>query len=296
MASAGTPLKNDQKINLLQNMPAMAMTEFTWYFPGNKITEKEIFHVIKGILHNMKNADWILCNWIQELNPEASNLAPNLLSIGPLLANGQSAVSFFPEDSTCLKWLDKQPKNSVVYVAFGSTSRFNQQQLEELRKGLEIMNRPFLWVAWSGLTDNSYPSYNNKYLKRVADWGKIVEWAPQEAVLGHPSVACFVTHCGWSSFMESVSMGVPLVCWPYFGDQMYTKSCICDAWKVGVWLKPNESGIVSRNEIKDTVDEVLSNLIIKENVLNLKEIARNSIDEGGSSFANLEYLVKQMTC
>ncbi|KZV30002.1 hypothetical protein F511_24386 [Dorcoceras hygrometricum] len=256
----GTPLKYDQKINLLHNMPAMAINEFTWYFPRDENTQKEIFHVVKGIIHNMKNADWILCNWIQEFDPTACNLLPNLLPIGPLLAKGRCAGSFFPEDSTCLEWLDKQPENSTVYVAFGSTSKFTQQQVDELANGLEMMNRPFLWVAWSGLTHEAYPFYNDKYLKRVGNRGKIVEWAPQEAVLGHPSIACFVTHCGWSSFMES----------------------------------PNEEGIVSRNEIKETVEEVLSNLIIKENVLNLKEIARNTINEGGSSFANLEYLVKQM--
>ncbi|XP_073017961.1 UDP-glycosyltransferase 83A1-like [Primulina eburnea] len=202
----------------------MAITESTWSFPGDKNTEKEMSHVVNGIIHNMTNADWSLCNWIQELDPT----------------------------------LDKQPKNSVVYVEFGSTSKFNQQQLEELAKGLDILNRPFLWVAWSGLTDKSCHSYSNKYMKRVASRGKIVEWASQEIVLGNPSIACFITHCGWSSVMESASMGVPLVCWPYFGDQMYAKSCICDAWKVGVWFKPNESGIVSRNEIKETANEVLS--------------------------------------
>ncbi|KAI3454744.1 hypothetical protein Pfo_011407 [Paulownia fortunei] len=289
----GTPLKNEN-IKLLPNMPDMATTDLMWYFPGDTNLQKAIFHVTKGIIHHMSNADWILCNWFQELDPAAHNLTPNILSIGPLLANGQSAGSFCSEDTTCLTWLDKQPKSSVVYVAFGSTSRFNQQQLDELAMGLELMGRPFLWVAWSGLNDGSSPTYSNEFIKRVADRGKIVEWAQQEVVLGHPSTACFITHCGWNSFMESLSIGVPLLCWPYFGDQLYTQTCICDAWRVGMWLKADEGGIVSRHEIKQKVEELMSDRIVRENALKLKGMARKSISKGGSSLIDLEYLVQQM--
>ncbi|PIN01539.1 UDP-glucuronosyl and UDP-glucosyl transferase [Handroanthus impetiginosus] len=200
----GTPLKNE-KINLLPNLPPMAPTDLMWHFPGDTNVQTSIFHVIKGVSHHMINADWILCNWFHELHPLCHNLTPTILSIGPLLANGQSAGSFHSEDSTCLTWLDKQPKCSVVYVAFGSTSRFTQQQLDELASGLELMGRPFLWVANSTLNNKSATSYS--YKKHLGDRGKIVEWAPQEEVLGHPSIACFISHCGWSSLMESLSMG-----------------------------------------------------------------------------------------
>ncbi|KAL0416037.1 UNVERIFIED_CONTAM: Flavonol 3-O-glucosyltransferase F3GT2 [Sesamum latifolium] len=243
--SDGTPLQNES-IQLLPSLPAMDTTDLLWYFPSDPNSQKSMFHIIKDIMRHMQNANWVLCNWFQELNPAASNLSPNILSIGPLLANGQSAGSFCSEDSTCLSWLDKQPKSSVVYVAFGSTSRFSQQQLDELGLGLELMGRPFLWVAWSGLKDVSTPVYMNEYTERVAGRGKIVEWAPQEAVLAHPSTACFVTHCGWSSFMESLSMGVPLLCWPYFGDQLYTRTCVCEAWRVGMRLKADDGGVCMR--------------------------------------------------
>ncbi|KAL3834150.1 hypothetical protein ACJIZ3_008886 [Penstemon smallii] len=292
----GTPLVNEEKIHLLPNMPAMTNTDLLWYFPGDINIQKDIFRLIKDTIHHLQNADWIICNWFHELVPSASNLIPNLLSVGPLLANGLSSGSFCTEDSTCLTWLDKQSKSSVVYVAFGSTSRYNQQQLDELANGLESMGHPFLWVAWSGLSNGAFPTYSNEFKERVANRGKIVEWAPQELVLSHPSIACFITHCGWSSFLESLSMGVPLLCWPYFGDQLYTQTCICDSWRVGMLLKPDENGIISRYEIMHKVDQLLLDGNVRENVQKLKEIATKSISKGGSSSINLEYLVEQMKC
>ncbi|KAG8379268.1 hypothetical protein BUALT_Bualt07G0070900 [Buddleja alternifolia] len=137
----------------------------------------------------------------------------------------------------------------------------------ELANGLELMVRPFLWVGWSGLTDRSFPSYIVEFRERVGDRGKIVEWALQEAVLGHPSTTCFITHCGWSSHMESLSNGVPL---------------------------PDESRIVLRYDIKKKVEELLSGKIIRDNALRLKGMARSSISKGGSSLVNLEHVVSQM--
>ncbi|KAK6123090.1 hypothetical protein DH2020_043170 [Rehmannia glutinosa] len=288
----GTPL-NNKSIKLLPNMPEMTTTDLMWYFPGDKNIQKSIFHITKGTIHHtINNADWILCNWFTELDPTSHNLTPNILPIGPLLANGQSSGSFCPEDSTCLSWLNTQPKNSVIYVAFGSTSKFTHQQLDELANGLVLTGRPFLWVAWAGLVkDGPSPTYYiHNFMKRVGAQGKVVEWAPQEAVLAHPSVACFVTHCGWSSFMEGLSNGVPLVCWPYFGDQMYTKSCVCGGWRVGVCLEGggDEGGIIWRDEIRDKIEEVLCDGIIRGNALKLKEKARISVGKGGSSLVNLE--------
>jgi hypothetical protein len=74
-------------------------------------------------------------------------LIPNLLPIGPLLSSnhlGQAVGNFWPEDSTCLSWLDKQAPRSVVYVAFGSIAIFNKHQFEELALGPEIFGPAIL--------------------------------------------------------------------------------------------------------------------------------------------------------
>ena len=87
--------------------------------------------------------------------------------------------------------------------------------------------------------------------------GKIVEWAPKQKVLSHPALACFISHCGWNSTIEGLSSGVPFLCWPYFADQIYNKTYICDEWKVGLGLNSDESGLVSRWEIQNKLDKLL---------------------------------------
>ena len=80
------------------------------------------------------------------------------MPIGPLLLANQSGGHigrFWPENSTCLSWLDKQPVDSVIYASFGSTSKFSQRQLDELALGLELIGQPFLRVVRSDIINEA---------------------------------------------------------------------------------------------------------------------------------------------
>ncbi|GJU37001.1 UDP-glycosyltransferase 83A1 [Tanacetum coccineum] len=187
----GVPLK-DQMTQLSTTMPSMNPAHFVWACVGDSATNKIIFNIV--VLESKESAEMagrIICNSTMELEHGAFALFPNILPI----------------------------VSSVIYVAFGSFTIFNQTQFEELALGLELTNRSFLWVTrpgGSGSKDHVYPS---GYMERVGTRGKIVSWAPQPEVLNHPSLACFMSHCGWNSTMEGVSNGVPFLCWPYFADQ-----------------------------------------------------------------------------
>lgn len=288
---AGATAKNEL-IRLSKEIPAWNSTEFTWSYPGNPTIQKLFFEMSLTVKQTVENASKVLCNTYYKLDSSACAMIPNILPIGPLLASNRLRPS--GEDSTCLSWLDKQPAKSVIYVAFGSTAMFSQDQFNELALGLELSGQSFLWVVRSDITNGSVAEYPNGFLERVAHCAKIVEWAPQEKVLAHPSISCFFSHCGWNSTMEGLSLGVPFLCWPYFADQFHNQKYICEIWKVGLKLNRDENGIMWRNEIKTKIDNLLSDDGMKANALKLKEIAIKSVTEGGSSFENFERFIKYL--
>ena len=234
----------------------------------------------------------LLCNSVYELDSSVCQLIPNMLPIGPLLASnrlGHYSGNFWPDDLTCISWLNEQPAGSVIYAAFGIIAILSQHQFNELALGLELAGRPFLCAFFDQTTpDGSTAEFPDGFMERVAEHGKMVSWAPQEKVLAPPSVASFLSHCGWNSTMDGIAMGIPFLCWPYFGDQFLNQNYICKKWKVGLELNPDENGFISRHEIKKKFEELVSDEGIKANAEKLKEMARKSVSEGGSSYKNIK--------
>lgn len=58
------------------------------------------------------------------------------------------------------------------------------------------------------------------FLERTSGHGIICEWIPQIEVLAHNAIGGFVSHCGWNSILESLWIGVPIVTWPLFAEQL----------------------------------------------------------------------------
>ena len=127
----------------------------------------------------------------------------------------------------CLDWLDKHEPNSVIYISFGSTTSLTDEQTIELAIALEKSGLNFLWVLRKADSADIFTNGESKlldlpkgYEDLIRNRGMIVqEWVPQIEILGHESVGGFMTHCGWNSCMESISMGVPMAAWPMHSDQ-----------------------------------------------------------------------------
>ncbi|KAK7340622.1 hypothetical protein VNO77_21330 [Canavalia gladiata] len=280
--SHGIPIKN-QEILLSPNMPLLDTANFPWR-GHDKLHFDHIVHEMQTI----KLGDWWLCNTTYDLEPAAFSLFPSLLPIGPLMITDTNKSSFWQEDITCLEWLNQQAPQSVAYVAFGSMAVMNPNQFKELALGLDYLGKPFLWAV--------RPSNDNKVNHAYPDEfhgskGKIVGWAPQRKILNHPAIACFISHCGWNSTIEGVCGGIPFLCWPFAKDQLVNKSYICDVWKVGVGLEKDENGLISKEEIKKKVEQLLGNEDIRARSLKLKELTMKNIVKGGQSSKNFEKFI-----
>ncbi|KAL4587776.1 hypothetical protein LXL04_000650 [Taraxacum kok-saghyz] len=281
----GIPQNNDM-IQLCETMPPTKPSILPWMsVPG--VDPGLLFQFSKVAAEECTLADWILCNSSYELEPPIYNEFPQLLPVGPLLAGTQKDAKqtgqFWQEDSTCLTWLNQQPTSSIIYIAFGSIATFTQTQFEHLALGLETSNRPFMWVV----RKNENCTFPDGYVERVGPRGKIVTWAPQQKVLAHSSVACFISHCGWNSSLEGVTNGLPFLCWPFISDQFLDAAVICDTWKTGLGFDKDEEGVVTKDEIRRKIDELLGDKVFKDMALELKEKVTCSIRPGGSSYRNL---------
>nr|AFJ52985.1 UDP-glycosyltransferase 1 [Linum usitatissimum] len=294
----GTLINRGMPICLSKDIPAWQPDEFPWSCQPEQFQRFGFKAFSSKPSENSTLFDCFIVNSLYQLEPAAFQLFPKLLPIGPLVTNSTSGGnqhnqipgSFWHQDQTCSTWLDKHPPKSVVYVAFGSTTALNQKQFQELATGLEMTKRPFLWVIRSDFvngTGSSGQEFVDGFLERVANRGKIVEWANQEEVLSHRSTACFVSHCGWNSTSDGLWNGVPFLCWPYFSDQFHNREAICEAWKVGLKLKAeDEDGLVTRFEICSRVEELICDATIRENASKLRENARECVSDGGTSFRN----------
>ncbi|XP_014495667.1 UDP-glycosyltransferase 83A1-like [Vigna radiata var. radiata] len=286
----GTPLEK-QVIQLAPTMPSVSTEKLVWVCVGNKTTQRHIFQLMVKNIESMKKTEWLLCNSSHELESAAISMAPEIIPIGPLLSCdqlGHSAGNFWPQDLSCLKWLDQQSPNSVIYVAFGSFTKFSPPQFQELCFALELCNRPFLWVVQPEESKIAYPE---GFVERVVERGRVVGWSPQKKILIHPSVACFISHCGWNSILESVSNGIPVLCWPYFADQFLNKSYVCDVWKVGLGLEPNESGMITQGEIQSKIHQIFKDEQLKSRARDFKEKIQIGTGQGGLSNKNLDSFI-----
>ncbi|GAU47604.1 hypothetical protein TSUD_90090 [Trifolium subterraneum] len=262
------------------------------------------FDILTNQFSNIEQAQWVLVNTFHELEPEVVDwLAKKwqLKTIGPCVPsmfldkrlkdeNDYGISTFGPNSEACIKWLDNKPKDSVVHVSFGSLSGLSEDQTKEIAYGLRDCEMHFTWVV----RDSEKGKFPKEFLDSSFEKGLIVNWCPQLQVLTHEAVGCFVTHCGWNSTLEALSVGVPVIAMPLWTDQITNAKFIVDVWKIGVKSVADEKGVVRRETIKDCIKEIMETEKgneIKKNAVNWKSLAKIAVDKSGSSDKNIEDFV-----
>nr|BEE35701.1 phenylethanoid UDP-sugar dependent glycosyltransferase [Sesamum indicum] len=278
----------------------------------------------KWVLHHTKRyrmAEGIILNSFKELEPgaiealqEKEDGKPVVYPIGPLIQTGPKPE--VDESCVCLKWLDEQPRGSVLYVSFGSGGTLSHDEMVELALGLEMSEQRFLWVARCPNDTTSNATYFNiqssndplaylpdGFLERTKGRGLVVPtWAPQAHILRHESTGAFLTHCGWNSILESVVNGVPMIAWPLYAEQRMNALMLHEDVRVALRAKAGENGFVGRDEIAKTVKGLVEGeegKEIRSRTRDLKDAAAKVLSVNGSSTKILAELAgrwKSNTC
>ncbi|KAJ7942776.1 Glycosyltransferase [Quillaja saponaria] len=183
-------------------------------------------------------------------------MGKKVVPVGPLV---QEAVHEDNEKTNTIEWLDEKEPSSSVFVSFGSEYFLSKEDLEEIAYGLEFSKVNFIWVIRFPLTERIKfeEALPRGFLGRVGSRGKIVEnWAPQAKILAHSSIGGFLSHCGWSSVMESMKFGVPIIAMPMHIDQPINARLVEEVG-VGTEVKRNKDGKFAREEVAKVIKEVM---------------------------------------
>ncbi|KAK4432111.1 Zeatin O-glucosyltransferase [Sesamum alatum] len=203
----------------------------------------------------------------------------------------------------CLDWLDRQSPDSVIFVSFGTTSSLCNEQVEKLALGLERSQQKFVWVLRDADKGDIFTGEVRKselpegWEKRVKERGIIVrDWAPQLEILGHPSTGGFMSHCGWNSCIESISMGVPMATWPMHSDQPINAVFVTKVLRTGVevkeWARRDE--VVPSSTVENGVRRLMGSEEGDEMRKRAQELGarvRSCVLEGGSSSKEMDAFI-----
>ncbi|KAI5425760.1 hypothetical protein KIW84_031543, partial [Lathyrus oleraceus] len=216
-------------------------------------------------------------------------------------------------EHNCLEFLDLHKPKSVVYVCLGSICNLISSQLIELALGLEETKIPFIWVIRNGINKTEELKKwisDEDFEERNKGRGLIIRgWAPQMVILSHPSIGGFLTHCGWNSTLEGISVGVPMVTWPLFADQFLNEKLVTQVLRIGVslgvevlmnWGEEEKIGVVVKKEV---IKEAICNVMDegdqeskerRERASKLCEMAKRAVEKGGSSYVNITLLIQDI--
>uniref|UniRef100_A0ACD5WXD2 Uncharacterized protein n=1 Tax=Avena sativa TaxID=4498 RepID=A0ACD5WXD2_AVESA len=298
-------------------------------FPSFICTTDRHDTMLNFLLHHTEQAGRaaaVIVNTLDELEKQALDGMREILpptcpvyTIGPLnlladqlLTNNEGGgggalagirASLWREDTSCLEWLDGREPKSVVYVNFGSITTMSHGELVEFAWGLANCGHDFLWIVRNDLLqgddiDAAGKKLPSEFLEDTRGRCLLASWCEQEAVLRHPAVGVFLTHCGWNSAFVAISAGVPLLCWPFFAEQQTNCRYACVEWGVGMEVGDD----VRREVVEARIREVmtggdgfpLAGREMKGKAEEWKEMGVRAAAAGGRSVANLESIINDV--
>lgn len=173
------------------------------------------------------------------------------------------------------EWLSKHTSDPVVYVNLGTVKIPDMKDVKALVQALQEFT-----VVWA-MQDMHMNQFNGSLPENFY----VKPYQPQRALLEHPRVKAFVSHCGLNGIMESVLALVPLVCVPLSGETVANANRVGDLG-LGYAFPPvtfENTNLV--DQIKMSIDRLPENEMVKEHLL--KEADRLHVGGGPARAAEI---------
>ncbi|GLJ52982.1 hypothetical protein SUGI_1128500 [Cryptomeria japonica] len=164
--------------------------------------------------------------------------------------------------------------------------------IKALARGLEASQQAFIW-AIKRLPEVELPE---GFEERTIDRGLVIwGWAPQLLILSHPSTGAFLSHCGWNSTLESISLGVPMITWPMFAEQPFNSKLLVEQMGFAEQIGSHIDDVVDEHVVKRAVIKLLAEeggKTLRMRAQELRNKAKMAVEKGGTSHVNLYEFVQ----
>ncbi|XAR51044.1 7-deoxyloganetin glucosyltransferase [Bertholletia excelsa] len=174
--------KREDAVNYIPGVRSIKPTDLMSYLQATD-TSTVVHRIIYKAFEDVKKADMIVCN------------TQPTYAVGPIFSSGFTksivATNMWPKDD-CTSWLNLSFR--FVHL-IGSYAHATKHDIVEIAHGILLSGVSFLWV----LRPDIVSSNDNDFLP-----GLMVPWCCQTAVISHPAIGGFLTHCGWNSILEKV--------------------------------------------------------------------------------------------
>ncbi|GAA0172483.1 glycosyltransferase [Lithospermum erythrorhizon] len=230
--------------------------------------------LIKGIKDNESK----YCDYLSKL------CGKKIILVGPLVQEPADEDDDENSDEI-ISWLNKKSEKSTILISFGSEYFLSNEETEAIGHGLELTNVNFIWVVRfpKGKDISIVENFLQGFLARVGDRGLVVDyWAPQARILKHPSIGGFLSHCGWSSVMESMKYGIPLITLPMQIDQPIN-SRLVEEVGIGIEVVRSDDRKIDKEKVARVINKVVNEeggRFVREKIKNVSDkIALKGNDE-----------------
>ncbi|KAB1223677.1 UDP-glycosyltransferase 86A1 [Morella rubra] len=292
----------EDTIDYIPGVRAIEPKDLMSYLRATDDISTVVHRVIYKAFKDVKRADFIVCNTVQELESEtisALQEKQSIYAIGPVFPTGFTKnivpTSLWSE-SDCTPWLHTKPHGSVLYVSFGSYAHVSRQDIVEIAYGLLLSGVNFIWVLRPDVVKSDETDFLPVgFEDKIKGKGLIVPWCSQIDVISNPTIGGFLSHCGWNSILESIWCSVPLLCFPLLTDQFTNRKLVVDEWRIGINLC--EEKLITRDVVAERIGHVMSGNLaegLRTNIQELKKILENTLTTHGSSRQNFNRFINDV--
>ncbi|KAH9901483.1 UDP-Glycosyltransferase/glycogen phosphorylase [Cubamyces lactineus] len=304
-------------------VPAMPPMYDYEYHPQDFVIPDELgVHIFPRVFETLQSCDGIILFTPESYEPEAVaamkawmvERGRSAYVCGPLLPTGsQAAVNEKKQSKETVEieeflntTLKTSGEKSLLYISFGSMF-WPVKTPEKLWAFLDVVierNIPFILSHASPFAGTIPDAVREKV--KLYGKGLLSPWTPQQTILDHPATGWFVAHGGHNGVTEAISAGVPLILWPFEGDQPLNAVHMTDNLQVAYELIEVRTGhglhkiyrngrkpVGTIDAVKDEARDILAKAFgedgaqKRERLKALTQALKHEWEEGGSSLRDM---------